>query len=257
MRMRMRVAAALFTLILVRPGTADEEQVKWIKWEEARARSVATGKPVLVFCITDLLAEGPATKGLDRVFTTEPIRLQRDDFLFVKCSDMTTVRAVKATSKCELIVFDPDGDELLRTVVKSSAEVAAAMKETTARYSSKAIQWNVNAPPVQSGPSDGKQMVVVLFGNDSDEVGAAVRSLEDRRVAKLHSKCVFVRMEYRKDSPEVKAWNVISAPTLLVLDSVKDFGPKSVIERSSERKNPKEMKAFLARVLGVIEKSRR
>ncbi len=250
-------AVALFVLILTRPGAADEEQVKWIKWDEARARSVATGKPVLVFCITDLLAEGPSTKGLDRAFTVETIRAQKDEFLFVKCADMTTVRAAKATSKCELILFDPDGEELLRTVVKSSADIAGAMKETLTRYSSKAIQWSLNAPPAQSFASPGKQMTVLLFANDSDEVVAAVRSLEDRRVAKLHPKCVFVRIEYRKDSPEVKTWNVIAAPTLIVLDVAKEFGPKSVVERTTERKNPKEMMTFLSRGLGAIEKSHR
>jgi len=97
----------------------------------------------------------------------------------------------------------------------------------------------------------------VLFGNDSDESAAAIRSLEDRRVVKYHAKCVFVRIPYQKDSPEVKAWNVVSAPTLLIMDSGKDFGPKSVVERSSERKNPREMKTFLARGVSAIEKARR
>lgn len=251
------VAAVLVVLALAPSLRADDEQVKWIKLDEARAKSAATGKPVLVFCMTDLLVDGPATKGLDRAFASECVRTQREEFLFVKCTDMTTVRAVKATSKCELIIYDPDGDELTRTVVKSAQEIAAAMKDTLTRYASHGIQWNLNSPPAPSGSSEGKQMVVVLFGNDSDECAAAIRSLEDRRVAKYHAKCVFVRIPYQKDSPEVKAWNVVSAPTLLIMDSVKEFGPKSVVERSSERKNPREMKSFLARGVSAIEKARR
>src|SRR5579862_289069 len=42
---------------------ADEEQVKWMRLDEARARSAASGKPVLVICMTDLVSEGPGTKG--------------------------------------------------------------------------------------------------------------------------------------------------------------------------------------------------
>jgi hypothetical protein len=89
---------------------ADEDQVKWMKLDEARARSAATGKPVLVICMTDLVADGPGTKGIDRSFTTDMIRPFKDEFWFVKCSDMATVRAVKATSKCEFITYDPDGE---------------------------------------------------------------------------------------------------------------------------------------------------
>ena len=84
-----------------------------------------------------------------------------------------------------------------------------------------------------------------------------IRSLEDRAVAKLHPRCSFVAMEYRKDSPDLAKWNVLAAPTLLLLDAEKEFGPKAVIERSSERKNPREVKAFLRRGLAAIDKSHR
>ena len=254
---RTRVGAAALVLALAGFVTADEEQVKWVKLDEARARSVVTGKPILVFAMTDLIVEGPPTKGLDRAFATEAVRSQRDEFLFVKCTDMTTVKAVRATSKSELIFLDPDGDEILRTVVKSPAEIAAAMRDALTRYAPKPIQWVANAPPPDGGVSEGKHMVVLLFGGDSEDALAAVRSLEDRRVAKLHEKCLFVRIEYRKDSPEVKFWNVVSAPTLVLMDRRKDFGPKSAVERTTERKTPREMKSFLVRGLTAIEKGRR
>src|SRR5579862_9412474 len=109
-------AVAVATLSCCGLLAADEEQVKWMKLDEARAKSAATGKPVLVICMTDLLPEGPATKGIDRSFTADQIRSFRDEFWFVKCTDMATVRAVKATSKCELITFDPDGEEIHRCV---------------------------------------------------------------------------------------------------------------------------------------------
>ena len=54
-------------------------------------------------------------------------------------------------------------------------------------------------------------MVVVLFGNDSDEVAAAIRSLEDRRVAKYHAKCVFVRIPYQKDTGETANYEPVSS----------------------------------------------
>lgn len=179
MRRTQMGAAALF-LALAGSVTADEEQAKRVKLDEARARSVVTGKPILVFAMTDLIVDGPPTKGLDRAFATEAVRSQKDDFLFVKCTDMTTVKAVRATSKSEVIFLDPDGDEILRTVVKSPAEIAAAMRDTLTRDAHKPIPWVANAPPTDAGVSEGKHMVVLLFGSDSDDALAAVRSLEDR-----------------------------------------------------------------------------
>lgn len=236
-------------LALAGPG---DEQVKWLKLDEARARSATGGKPVLVWCISALLVDGPPTKGLDQAFQSEVVRVQKDDFHFVKCADMSTIKAVKATSKCELIVFDPDGDEVLRAVPKSVPEIAAAMKEATSRYSSKPIQWSVGAPP-----SDSRPMTVVLVSDGSDAAEAAARTLEDRRVVKFHDRCVFVKLDYRKDAPETKVWNISSVPTVILLDHAKDFVPASVVGRSAERKTPREMKSFLVKGLSDIEKARR
>ena len=83
---------------------------------------------MFVLCFTDLLPEGPPTKGIDRSFTSEPVRSQRDEFLFVKCTDMGTLKAVKATSRCEMIFFDPDGEELQRSVATGTQDIVNAMK---------------------------------------------------------------------------------------------------------------------------------
>jgi hypothetical protein len=251
----------LWSALLLCPSAgllaADEEQVRWVKLDEARARSAATGKPVLVICLTDMIPDGPGTKGIDRSFTSELVRPHKDDFLFVKCTDMPTVKAVKATSKCELIIFDPDGDELLRTVVKSTQDIANAMKQSLARYVNKPIQWTAEPPaPAERSPS-GRKLTVVLFRTASEDVDALIRSLEDRSVAKLHPNCAFVAMDFRKDSPEVGKWSVLCAPTLLLLDAEKEFGPKAVVDRTSDRKNAREIKAFLRKGLAAIEKSHR
>lgn len=246
---------ALVSLALGGPLVADDDQIKWVKWEEARAKSITGGKPVLVFCMTDLIPDGPPVKGLDRAWACEPVRIYRDEFHFVKCTDLKLAKTVKATSKCEMIFLDPDEVELLRVVVKSTAEIAAAMKDVLTRYATKLISWTPNSPPAKV---EGKPMTVVLFGDDSDAaVAAAVRTLEDRRVSGIHEKCVFVRIPYQRDSAEVRDWKINGAPTLLLLDSTKDFGPKSVLERASDRKTPKEMKAFLVKGLLAVEKARR
>jgi len=236
---------------------ADEDGVKWVKLDEARAKSAATGKPVLVICMTDLVSEGPGTKGIDRSFGTDMIKPFKDEFCFVKCTDMATVRAVKATSKCEFITYDPEGEEIHRCVTKSTAEIVAAMKKTLACYCSRPISWAADAPtPVERSP-DGKRLTVVLFRDESEEVTTLISSLEDRSVAKLHCRCQFVSIPFRKDSPEAAKWKVIGAPTLFVLDAEKEFGPKSVLERIGEKKNPREVRAILRRSLAAADKSHR
>lgn len=256
----MRTMAIGALILALLPGILDageDEQVKWVKLDEARARSAATGKPVLVICMTDLVPDGPGTKGIDRSFTSESVRQQKDEFLFVKCCDLATVKAMKFTSKCELVTLDPDGDEVLRTVVKSTQEIANAMKETLVRYAPRPIAWSAEAPaPVERSP-DGRRLTVVLFQAATDDVHATMRSLEDRSVAKLHPRCTFIAKAFRKDSPEVAAWNILNAPTLLILDAEKPFDPKNVVSRLSDKRTPREVKSFLKRGLAAVEKSNR
>ncbi|HLY74569.1 MAG TPA: hypothetical protein VKU80_10675 [Planctomycetota bacterium] len=236
---------------------ADEEQVRWMKLDEARAKSAVTGKPVLVICLTDLVADGPATKGIDRSFTTDVILSFRDEFYFVKCTDLATVRAVKATSKCEFITYDPDGEEIQRCVTKSTAEIAAAMKKTLAAYRSRPITWVTEPPAPAERSPEGKKLTVVLFRDESEDVASLVSALEDRAVSKLHCRCTFVSIPYRKGSPEAATWKVLGTPTLFLLDAEKEFGPKSVVERTGEKKNARELRALLRRALAAVEKSHR
>ncbi len=232
---------------------ADEGQVRWVKLEEALGRSAADGKPTVVFCATDLLVEGPPVKGMDPAFKAEAVRGFRDDFHFVKCADLKTVKAVRAVSRCELIVLDPERSDILRTVVKSSAEIAAALKGALAAYARRPIVWTSDAPPAESG----KPLLVLYFGDESADGLAAVEALEDRRVSGLHEKCVFVRIAYRKDSAEARQWNVQGAPSFLLLDSKREFKPASVVERLWGKKTPREMRSFLGKGLAAIERGRR
>jgi len=251
----VRLWIGLAVLILAQGGAlaAGGEQIKWVKLEDALGRAAADGKPAVVFCATDLLTAGPIVKYVDPAFSSEAVRAFRDAFHFVKCTDLKTVKALKAASRCELIVLDPEGSEIHRVVVGSADEIVAALKAALLQYDRKPILWNAEAPPEGSD----KPMIVLLFADDSPGAAAAVASLEDRRVARMHGQCVFVRIAYRKDSPEAKEWNIPRAPTLLLLGSGKEFKPKSVLERSSDRKSPREMKAFLAKGLAAIEKERK
>ena len=84
---------------------------------------------------------------------------------------------------------------------------------------------------------------------------AVIRSLEDRTVSKIHPRCAFVSVEYRAGSEDAAKWNVLAAPTLLLLDAEKEFGPKAVLDRTSGRKTPREIRGFLRKGLAEIEKS--
>ena len=255
----MRFASSVLWIAVLGQGLvgADEEQIRWIKLEEARARSFATGKPVFVFCMTDLIPAGPPTKLVDRAFTSDPVRARRDDFYFVKCCDLNTAKAVKATSKCEMIVLDPDGDELHRQVATGAQEIADAMAGVLSRYADRPITWTADAPAPEDRTSTDKKMTVLLFRNELDDALAIQRSLEDRAVAKLHFRCGFVAVEYRPGSEAAAKWNILGAPTLLLLDAGKEFGPKAILERTSGRKTPRELRTFLRKGLAAIDKGQR
>ena len=136
-----RFCTALAILSLAQGITlaGDEDKFRWIKLEEALPRSSADGKPTAIFVSTDLLVDGPPLKGTDRNFEMMEVRPFREEFHFVKCTDMRTVKAVRAQAKCELIVLDPDAAEIHRVIVRTPLEIANALKSALAQYARKPI----------------------------------------------------------------------------------------------------------------------
>ena len=253
---RFCTALALLCLAQGSSPAGDDERLRWLKLEEALPRSSADGKPTAVFVATDLLVDGPPVKGMDRAFEMAEVRPHREDFHYVKCTDLKTVKAVRAQSKCELIVLDPDAADICRVVVRSPAEIAAALKNALALYARKPIAWLEKSPAPVDGVS-GRPLLVLLFGDHSADEAAVVAALENRRVARIHERCVFVRVPWSKDAPGLQGWSVTKAPTLLLLDADREVSGKFVLERSSGKKTPREMKAFLSKGLAALERSRR
>jgi hypothetical protein len=253
--MILRCLLALFLVLPCTAAATPDDNPPWVKPEQARARSGLSGKPILYFVSTDL-TPGATTLlgGLDRMFGARSLRPKWDDFIWVKVADLKTMDLVKANSVNELIICDPDQNELFRGVVKEAAEAEKGMDAALKKYAPRAILYKKYDAAVFKDAGAATKPLVVVFADESKESQTVLTSLEDRMVAQVTPKCEFVRFFFRKDSEDAKHWNILSAPTLIILDATREEGPKATIERTTGKKTPPEIKSLLLRALKAVEK---
>lgn len=250
--MALRLLPLLFIVLPCAAGATPDDNPPWVKHEQALAKAALTGKPILYFVSTDLAPGGTALLGgLDRMFGARIIRPRWDEFIWVKVADLKTMDLVKANSVNELIICDPDLNELFRGVVKDVAEAEKGMDAAVKKYAARPIEYKKYD---YDAFKDSVRPLIVVFADDGKDSQVLLTSLEDRMVARITPKCDFVRFFFKKDSEDVKKWNIVSAPTLLVLDGSKDEGPKGTIERTSGKKTPPEVKNILLRAIKALEK---
>lgn len=156
---------------------------------------------------------------------------KKGDFIFVRCADVRTAKAVKSTKAPEFIVFDCEAQRVGQWEMKVADDLNRAMKEALEKYSDKAIAWDDISIDSAVGKAKADEKLVVLFFAD-DKKGSqdAAKMLEDRVVAKYHEKCMFLKIAYTPDGAEPKAWGVNCAPSVVFVDPRKE-GTKGVIDR--------------------------
>ncbi len=169
------------------------------------------------------------------------------EFYLVRVTDKKAARGVKAAYPREAIILDCDGDEIHRAVLADAPSLKLAMEKALQKYGPREVAWATLDGKL---PEDEKRPVVMAFVDDKKDSADTLKALEDRTVAKLHGRFLFVRAAFRRDSEEARKWGVSQAPTLVVADPAKG----EALERASGRKGAREIRALLQKVLARNEK---
>ncbi len=251
-----RCAAAMGGIVAVFLGGSalgrGDEKPAWMKLDAALQASAATGKPVLVY---NLHGAGDAGSGeeADRIFR-DPSILKRSKEFFLVCSrDAKSAERVKATGGGQLIFVDSDCREIHR--VADAANVTAVgvgMGEALRKYTDRTVPWTILREGLLEAVKGRGEVLVVAFSDGGRESQETLKALEDRMVARLHDRCTFVEIEFRKDSPEAQRWKVTSAPTLLVVNPAREES-KAVIASAVGRRTPPQLKALLTKGLETLK----
>ncbi len=253
--MAARVLAAVLGLAWATAASArPDDNPPWARFEVATGQAALSGKPILFFVSTDL-APGATTLagGLDRMFGARTLRPRWGEFHWVKVADLKTMDLVKANVVNELIITDADLNELFRGVVKTVPEAEKGIDEALKKWVGRPIPYKTyDAGTFKQ--STGKPLILV-FADGAKESVAVLTALEQPMLAKLTEKCEFARYTFKKDDENAKRWNVVSAPTILVLDTSKEEGQKAIAERAPGKKSAPELKALILRALKVCEKA--
>lgn len=247
-----RVLTAFVGLACSSAGTDDNPP--WARFEAATGQAALSGKPILFFVSTDL-APGATTLsgGLDRMFGARSLRPRWGEFHWVKVADLKTMDMVKANVVNEMIITDPDLNELFRGVVRTVPDAEKGIEDALKKYVGRSIPYKTyDAGTFKQ--STGKPLILVFADTAKDSM-ALLTALEQPMLAKYTEQCDFARFLFKKDSEAVKQWNVVSAPTIIVLDTSKEEGQKAVSERASGKKSPPQLKALILRALKMCDKA--
>jgi hypothetical protein len=175
------------------------------------------------------------------------------EFLFVRACDKKTQEAIRSRPG-EIVILDPEGAELHRGVCMDAPAIEKAMDAALQKYAPKPISWNLyESKGLESARSAGK-LALLAFDDGGKDGDALLKALEDRMVAGQHERFLFVRVPFKKDSDDVRAWAVTSALTLLIVDPSQEPGPKAVLEKTVGKKTPVQLKAFLQKASKAKEK---
>jgi hypothetical protein len=230
-----------------------DDNPPWTRFEVATAQAALSGKPILFFVSTDL-APGATTLdgGLDRMFGARILRPRWGEFHWVKVADLKSMDLVKANAVNELIITDPDLNELFRGTVKTAPEAEKGINDALKKYVPRPIPYKTyDATTFKQ--ATGKPLILVFADTAKDSV-AVLTALEQPMLARYTEKCDFARFVFKKDEEGVKKWNVVSSPTIIVLDTSKEEGQKAISERAPGKKSAPELKALILRALKICEK---
>ncbi|MBV8879139.1 MAG: hypothetical protein JO332_04150 [Planctomycetaceae bacterium] len=229
-------------------GLAPQQDIGWLKLDQAKAIASHTNKLILVYVSCDPRSgSAPCSGGsAERIFGEAPISKRQEDFHFVRVCEKKTAQLVHASKSPEAIILDPDGDEVYRSGFADAATLDQALAAALQRYGSREIRWGSDVAPSPAG----KALLVVGF---DDEKGEALKPFEDRLLVKFHDRMEFVKYPFRKDSEHARKWGVSQGPAIFICDASKESPEKNALEKLTGKKSPAALKAAVQKALLKLE----
>ena len=239
---------AIPLLFLMAAWSPPQQDVGWLKLDQAKAIASHTNKLILVIVTCDPRSGTLPCNGgsVERVFGEAAIAKRQEEFHFVRICEKKTAQLLRATKPPEAIILDADGDEIYRSGFTDAATLDQALSSALLRYSSREIHWATEIP---TNPG-GKALLVVGF---DDEKGESLKAFEDRLLVKYHDRIEFVKYTARKDPEAAKKWGVAQGPAFFICDAAKDSPEKNTLEKLSGKKSPAALKSAIQKAFQKVE----
>jgi hypothetical protein len=244
----MRARLALPLALLLAAWTAPQQDIAWLKLDQAKALAAHTNKLILVVVACDPRSGSAPCAGLavERVFGETVIAKRQEEFHFVRVCEKKTAQLLRATKPPEAIFLDPDGDEVYRSAFSDAATLDQALTAAQQRFGPREIHWATDIPLLPGG----KSLLVVGF---DDEKGESLKAFEDRSLVKYHDRIEFVRYPSRKDSEPARKWGVVQGPAFFICDAGKENPEKNPLEKFTGKKTAAALKSVIQKALLRVE----
>lgn len=241
----MRVALLIGVLCA---WTPPQQDIAWIKLDQAKAIASHTNKLILVYVACDPRSGSAPCSGqaVERSFAEASIVKRQEDFHFVRIADKKTAQLLRAAKPPEAIVLDADGEEVYRSGFTDAATLDKALGTALHRSGPREVRWGNEV--VVGLP--GRPLLVVGF---DDEKGEALKAFEDRMVAKYHDRIEFVKFSAKKDVDQARRWGVAQGPVVFLCDSAQEHPEKHPIEKLPGKRSPAQLKASIQKALLKLE----
>src|SRR5579862_2683587 len=239
---------ALVFPFLLAAWTAPQQDIGWLKLDQAKAIAAHTNKLILVVVTCDPRSgSAPCSGGAVERICGEPAIVKRQEqFHFVRVCEKKTAQLLRATKPPEAIILDADGDEVFRSGFSDAGGLDGALSAALVRYGSREIHWVSEIPAV----SGGKALLVVAFDDDK---GESLKAFEDRGLVKYHDRIEFVKYPLRKDTEAARRWGVSQGPAFFICDAAKENPEKNALERLTGKKSPAALKSAIQKAFLKVE----
>ena len=246
--MRRRLIVPVLGLALLLGGAAGQSAPEWMKLDYAKALSTQTGKLILAYIACDPqtgMSKSCGNGGTDRAFTDSALTKRLEAFYLVRICDKKTALDLRATKALEVLFLDGDGDEVSRGGFGDARSLEPLLKAAEQRYVSKEIAWAAKAAAAETE----RRPVLLVFADERKDSLETLKALEDRTLVKYQERFTYVKLAGKRDAEETKRWGIVALPSVLVIDPLK----QEVLERSSGRRSPRELKALISKALGKLD----
>lgn len=230
---------------------AADDKIAWEKGDSALAAASITGKPVLWYFVVNQFSKdgippvAASLMGAEQALTNPVIVKRRETFHWVR-GDQALANRFKIQGAPAVVITDADGDVLHRAPITSPETLFDAMQVVLKeKYVDTPVTWG---DVVRTGPITKKLLVIGVEGEEAD----ALKSLEDKTLAKYHKHCEFVKLAVKKGDETARRYSVEKTPSLVICDPA-----EKVLERISGKMTPAQIKSAFVKALRKVDATRK